>query len=155
MKNDNIFRICSPAAFNVCINYKMPQGAGGKNLLAEHCEKKGFSYRDTRIFGSTQHTRGYNPTVKGYGGYVPRESREWHTTAANNRKQRSRDIKEAKRIVGDLVSPLASGKNARSATIKAAKKNPILKRKKKLMGKVQRGLKQRDVKYLKKLAENM
>lgn len=150
MKND-IFRICSPAAFNVvCISYKMPPGVCERNPLAEHSEK-----RAVKAFGSTKNTRVYNPTVKGYGGYVPRESREWRTASANNKKQKSRDMKAAKRIVGDLVSPLASGRKAGSATIRELKKNPVLKRKKKLMGKVQRGLRQGDVKYLKNLAKSM
>lgn len=151
MRND-IFRLCNPV-INACISYNMPPGLCGKNFFAEVCEKERNSHKYARSFGNTRDTRVYNPTVKGYGGYVPRESREWRTLST--RRRGSQDMKAAKRIVGELVSPLASEKKAKSATVREAKRNPILKKNPKLMGRIQRGLRQEDVKYLRRLAKNM
>lgn len=143
MKNN--LRTYNPVV-KACASY-MPSGLYRNkvaDLGSKHQKDAGASSSSTCV---------YNPTVKGYGGYVQHESREFQSSG--NRKRKRSDIKETRKLVNELLSQLASGRNVKTATVMAVKRNPILRKNSKLMKKVRDGLVKEDIKYLKNLARSM
>lgn len=77
-------------------------------------------------------------------------------TASNKKGNRNgKSVREAKRLLEEVISMMDNHEKVDSKMIKTIEQNKILSKNQKLTGKLTRGLRLEDITYLKKLAYSM